>query len=132
MSNPSENFNGSAEKQLDQISTLAELLIWRARLHPEKVAYRFLDDDNQEKAVLTYGELHRRAALIAACLRMNGLPGDRAVLLYPAGLEFICAFFACMYANMVAVPIASPRGRRRLEHLERIAKDADARFVLTT
>ena len=101
-----------AEQQLGCISTLAELLQWRAELHPEKVAYSFLGDGNEEKAILTYGELHKKAMSISCRLELNGSPGDRAMLLYPPGLDFICAFFGCLYANMVAVPVAPVRGNK--------------------
>jgi acyl transferase domain-containing protein/acyl-CoA synthetase (AMP-forming)/AMP-acid ligase II len=124
--------SSEGQEQLDHISTLAELLQWRAELHPEKVAYRFLADDNQEKDVLTYRALHQKAAAIALRLAAKGAAGDRVILLYPPGLDFICAFFGCMYANMVAVPIAQVRGNKRIEHLERIVEDCSARFMLTT
>jgi acyl-CoA synthetase (AMP-forming)/AMP-acid ligase II len=34
--------------------------------------------------------------------------GDRAVLLYPPGPEFILAFVGCLFAGVVPVPVYPP------------------------
>ena len=59
-------------------------------------------------------------------------PGDRALLVYPAGLEFIAAFFGCMYAGIVAVPATYPKPKRPMPRLQRIAVDCDAHVALST
>ena len=63
---------------------------------------------------LTYQELDRKARAIAARLQAANLEGERALLLYPAGLDFIAAFFGCLYAGVVAVPAYPPRRNRSL------------------
>ena len=59
-------------------------------------------------------QLNQRAQAIAAYLQSFCEPGDRALLLYPSGLEFIAAFFACLYAGVVAVPVYPPRRHQKL------------------
>ena len=54
------------------------------------------------------------------------------MLLYPAGLEFIAAFFGCLYAGVVAVPVYPPRRNRSLIRIQAIADDAEAKVALTT
>src|SRR4029453_1316966 len=81
---------------------------------------------------ITYGELDRRARIIAARLQLELKPGDRALLVYPAGLEFISAFFGCMYAGVIAVPATYPKPKRPLPRLQRIALDCDAHLALST
>ena len=81
---------------------------------------------------MTYGELDRRARVIAARLQLELKPGDRALLVYPPGLEFIAAFFGCMYAGVVAVPATYPKPRRPMPRLNRIAVDCDAHVALST
>ena len=61
-----------------------------------------------------------------------GLAGQRALLLYPAGLDFIAAFFGCLYAGVVAVPAYPPRRNRSLSRIQAIVDDAQARVALTT
>ena len=119
-----------------QSSTLVEVLRGRAFHQPERPAYTFLTDEEQQKEVhLTYGELDRRARAIAALLQSLGVTGERALLLHPAGLDYLVALFGCLYAKVVAVPVYPPRsGRidRTLPRLQAIAKDAGATLALTT
>jgi acyl-CoA synthetase (AMP-forming)/AMP-acid ligase II len=115
--------------------TLIELLRWRAIHQSERQAYTFLENGETEAAYLTYGELDRQARAIAAQLQSWAVTGERALLLYPPGLQFIAAFFGCLYAGVVAIPAPPPdpsRLQRILPRLRAIAKDARATLVLTT
>lgn len=113
-------------------STTIELLGWRADKHPEQTAFIFLGDD--EEASLTYGELDRRAKAIAARLQSVGPKGDRALLLYPSGLDYITAFFGCLQAGVIAVPVFPPdpsRLNQSFPQLLAILKDAQPKIALT-
>ncbi|HEX8889429.1 MAG TPA: amino acid adenylation domain-containing protein, partial [Pyrinomonadaceae bacterium] len=112
--------------------TLVDLLRGRAQLQPERPAYTFLIDGEQEELSLTYGELDRQARAIAAWLQPLVSPGDRVLLLYPPGLEYIAAFFGCLYAGAVAVPAYPPRRNRNLLRLQALVADAQASVALTT
>ena len=92
--------------------TLLDLLRLRANLQPDFLAYRYLQDDGIEGDSLTYVELDRRARGIGAWLETHGARGERVLLLYPAGLDYIAAFFGCLYAGAVAVPAYPPRLNR--------------------
>ena len=76
-------------------TTLVEALDYHADNHPNRLAYRYLEDGENEKETLTYGALRDRALDVANELARHTSQGDRAVLLYPAGLDFIVAFLAC-------------------------------------
>nr|VFK64743.1 MAG: Acyl transferase domain-containing protein [Candidatus Kentron sp. UNK]VFK71219.1 MAG: Acyl transferase domain-containing protein [Candidatus Kentron sp. UNK] len=115
-----------------QSSTLVELLRHRAQVQPDKTAYTFLKDGEIEEASVTYAQLDRRARAIAAQLQSISAPGERALLLYHAGLEFIAAFFGCLYAGVVAVPTYPPKRNRADPRFQVIAEDAQASAVLTT
>src|ERR1044072_9857648 len=99
--------------------SLVELLQQRAASAPECVAYRFLGDSETGESRITYGELDQRARAIAAALQDKR--GERALLLYPAGLAFIEAFFGCLYAGVIAIP--SPLPRRNGQRLQAIITD---------
>ncbi|HEX8559654.1 MAG TPA: condensation domain-containing protein, partial [Pyrinomonadaceae bacterium] len=120
-------FNGAA-----QPSTLIELLRLRARSRPDEEVYTFWPDEGAETVSLTYGEVDRQARAIGAWLRSRGAANDRALLLYPPGLEFVAAFFGCLYAGVVPVPAYPPRLNRNLLRVRAIIADAQARFALTT
>ncbi|HVW36658.1 MAG TPA: AMP-binding protein, partial [Pirellulales bacterium] len=112
--------------------TLVELARHRACHQGNQNGYLFLADGETEEVPLTYGELDRQARAIAAWLQSQGLAGERALLLYPAGTEFIASFFGCLYAGVVAVPAYPPRMNRSLERIQAIAHDSQAKVALTT
>ena len=117
------------------VSTLVELLRWRVLQQPEQRIYTYLGDGEVEGANLTFAALDWQARAIGALLQSYGAGGERALLLYPAGLEFIPAFFGCLYAGVVAVPMPPPniaQPQRTLPRLRTIANDAHPMLALTT
>jgi acyl-CoA synthetase (AMP-forming)/AMP-acid ligase II len=97
------------------------ILADRAQERPDATAFVFGDE------TITYGELHARAAGIAA-----GLPRDeRVVLLYPPGLDYVAALFGCWYAGAVAVPAYPPLDDGGRARLDAILRDAEPAVVLS-
>ncbi|MBD1860267.1 MULTISPECIES: fatty acyl-AMP ligase [Trichocoleus] len=118
-----------------EFSTLIELLRWRSQQQPEGHAYTFLVDGKTAGPTLTYAELDRQARAIGALLQQHQAQGERALLLYPQGLDVIAAFCGCLYAGIIAIPVPPPDGsrlKRTLPRLRAIVKDAQASVVLTT
>jgi acyl-CoA synthetase (AMP-forming)/AMP-acid ligase II len=89
--------------------SLVDLLDQRAAENPDGKAFGFVPERGNAHLHLTYGELHRRAHALAARLARHAVKGDRALLLFPPGLDFIVAFFGCLTAGMIAVPLMVPR-----------------------
>ena len=118
--------------EFTSIPTLVDLLSHRALAQPHDTAFVFLEDGETEAARLTFRQLEVRARAIGAELRDRMNPGDRAIMLYPPGLDFICAFFGCLYAGVVAVPAQLPGPNRKTDRLETIIADASAGAILTT
>ncbi|OBR47788.1 non-ribosomal peptide synthetase [Paraburkholderia tropica] len=114
-------------------ATLAALLAERAIEHPDRVALRFLGDGETVTDTLTYGELDAQARRLAAHLIAQGGAGERALLLYPTGPQYIVAFLACLYARVIAVPAYPPEtvATQQLDRVLRIIGDARPRFLLT-
>ena len=114
------------------ILTLVDLLDRRAQEAPNGLAYRFLEDGTPASAdTITYAELQRRARAIASLLSELDCQGERVLLLYPAGLGYIAAFFGCLYAGAVAVPAYPPRPNRSLDRLQAMIEDAQAKVALS-
>ena len=114
---------------------LTDILYNRAQTTPDTLAYQFLVDSESKGITLTYAELYARSASIAERVLEEVKPGDRALLLYPPGLEFICAFIGCMYAGVIAVPAYPPNPNRlesSLAHIETIARDCTPGVILCT
>ncbi|MGW5151709.1 fatty acyl-AMP ligase [Rhodococcus koreensis] len=111
---------------------LPDILQARAANQPDDRAYVFLDERGAEDQVLTYSELYSRALGVAAYLRERCEPGDRAILMFPPGLDFIVAYFGCLYAHVIAVPVSPPRNRRIQDATRSIITDCDPAIVLTS
>ena len=126
--------NRAATHQSVRFSTLVEVLRWRARQQPDDRGYTYLLDGEAEAGHLTYAQLDCQARSIGALLQSYGARGERALLLYPTGLEFIAAFFGCLYAGVTAVPLPPPhpaQPQRTLPRLRAIVNDAQPTIVLT-
>lgn len=123
---------GTSKSVWQEYSSLVELLRYRALHSRDDTAFRFVSDDGASEQTLSYAELDRLARCIAARIQNLTAPGDRALLLYPHGLDFITGFFGCLYAGVVAVPATAPRSKRNAEKLHTLIEDADPRLVLST
>jgi 8-amino-7-oxononanoate synthase len=113
-------------------ATLVELLRLRADLSPERVVYRFLPGDNKREQRITYAMLDRRARSLAVRIRETASKGSRALLLVPPGLDYVAAYFGCLYAGVVAVPAYPPNPRRPDPRIPSIARDCEPEVALTT
>ena len=116
------------------LETLVELLQQRAQHQPQRLAYRFLLDGELDAVEITYAELDCQARAIATLLSPAAL-GQRVLLLYPPGLDYIAAFFGCLYAGAIAVPAYPPTSARMDRTLPRrlraIVQDAQPLVALT-
>lgn len=113
-----------------EIHTLVEMLRWRADSQPDAIAYRFTGDNGLD-VPLTYSVLDRRARAIGEALRQRGAFGKPVILLYPSGLDFIAAFFGCLYAGAIGVPVYPPRKSQKIAQFRAIMREAGALIVLT-
>lgn len=114
--------------------TLVELLRQRAVSGGDRLAFAYLEDGGSEGERLTYRALDEHARRIAGRLQASHAQGERALLLFPAGLDFLKAFFGCLYAGLVAIPAPAPEASRRkrtVPRLKAIVGDADVAVVLS-
>ncbi|KAA8888885.1 fatty acyl-AMP ligase [Nocardia colli] len=116
-------------------TTLVELLTARALRQPDDTRFIFLGDGENETSALTYAAVDTAARAIAARLGTVARQGDRALLLYAPGLDFVEAFYGCLYAGIIAVPVAPPQISKLESSLARLAAiraNAGAQLMLTT
>lgn len=119
-----------------ELRSVAELLQRRAAERPTQNAFVFIPESNAAnrdgEIAWTYAELDRRARAVAAELSRIAAPGERAVLVFPPGLDFIAAFFGCLYAGVLPVPATYPKPRRPSSRLDAIVADCKPLVALTT
>ncbi len=104
----------------------------RAVGDPHARAFVLLDEHGDEQATLTYRELYTRALATADRLGRRCGPGERALLVFPQGLEFIVAYFGCLYAHVIAVPVNPPRRGAVQNATRAIVRDCAPTAVLST
>jgi acyl-CoA synthetase (AMP-forming)/AMP-acid ligase II len=117
---------------METFSSLVTLLARRAESQPNERAYVFLSDRGEEEADLTFDEFQNASLAVASRLTKIARPGDRAVLAFPPGLEFIVAFFGCLIAGVIAVPMMPPRRRGARDASAAIIADCEPAFALTS
>ncbi len=122
----------SGLKNKIKAATLVDILQIRAQEQPHQTIYNFLVDGETEEISLTYGQLEQRAKAIAAYLQTVCSPQDRVLLLFPAGLDYITAFFGCLYAGVIAIPAYPPRPNRSLGRIQNILQNAQTNLALTS
>ena len=114
--------------------SFVELISDRAKHSSQISLFIGLENGELENGILTYASLDQKARAIASQLQFLELGGKAALLLYPSTdpLDFIVAFFACLYAGVIAVPVQLPSLRQeKLEKLSSIINDCNAQLVLT-
>jgi acyl-CoA synthetase (AMP-forming)/AMP-acid ligase II len=117
---------------MEIFSSLVTLLAHRAESQPDDRAYIFLSDRGTEEAVLTFCQLHDAARALAARLTNVAKPGDRAILVFPPGLEFLVAFFGCLIAGVIAVPMMVPRRQSARDSSAGIMANCEPVVALTS
>lgn len=111
---------------------IVEIARWRAKHQGDRLAYTFLLDGDEKEEQFTYRELDRRARLIASWLQSRVQAGESVLLLFDQGLDFISAFYGCLYAGVIAVPAYPPERNKRLRRLKAVVQDSQAKLALTT
>src|SRR6476661_9558866 len=113
-------------------SSLVALLEHRAVTQPDDRAFVFLSDRGVREAELTFAQLYNRGRELARELVQNGAPGDRALLIFPQGLDFIVALFGCLMAGVIAVPMMVPRRQSSRDTSASIVADSAPRFIMSS
>ncbi|MDZ7743384.1 MAG: AMP-binding protein [Bacteroidota bacterium] len=112
--------------------SITDVLKMRAEKEADKTAYIFLRDGEDDEEIITYRELYEAATSIARSISLKSKEGERALMLYPPGLEFVKALFGCFFAGIIAVPAYPPRKNRSLNRIKSIVIDSQSSLILTT
>src|SRR5688572_23087126 len=110
--------------------TLVDLINSQSVKFQQKNILHFLNQDIHIVDKLTFPDLQSKSQIIAAKLQSFMQPGERAILLYPPGLDLVRAFFGCLYAGVIAVPCYPPADKRTIEKLKSIIKNSQPSTIL--
>lgn len=113
-------------------STPVEMLAHWAQQRPDRLAFSYLDQGETEVDRMTFAEMHQQACKIGAYLQSFSQAGERAMLIFPPGLEFVRTMYGCLYAGVIPIPTNPPTLTRSAQRLYTIIKDSQASMVITT
>ncbi len=119
-------------REFSSTDTWVALLRERAFSEPSALAFGFMLNGHDVEINYTYEDLDAAARKIGAALQRAGKAGERAVLLYQPGPDYVCALMGCLYAGVVAVPVYAPRLNGSYETVKQIAASANATLLLST
>ena len=112
--------------------SLVEIISKRVVAQPNHVVYKYLGDGINETEQFTFSEIDRVARSIAGELSKKLNKGDRVLLLFPQGLQYIAALYGCFYGGFVAIPAYPPRRNRKMDRINAIIEDSGAAAGLVT
>ena len=117
---------------LSQYASFIDILLTYVQSKPQETAFVHLLNGEQESGSFTYEKLDRRARAIAAHLQSKDLAGERALILFPSSIDFIAAFFGCLYAGVIAVPAFPPQKTRGVDRIASIVHNAGAKIAMVS
>ena len=123
---------GAATPTDPAFETLTSLLDRRAATQASDLAYAFLAARGEVEARITFGQLATRSRGLAMAIAAHARPGDRAALVFGPGLDFVVAYFGCLYAGVVPTPLMPPRRLATRDSSEAILRDCRPAVILTT
>jgi acyl-CoA synthetase (AMP-forming)/AMP-acid ligase II len=109
---------------------LAEVLLEAANAASHRTALRFLDPKGENRE-LTFAALDHRSRCVSEFLIQRVAVGGAVLLAFPPGLDFLPAFLGCLYARVLAVPVAASLRVSDKDRIEKIFADCKAVIGLT-
>ncbi|CAB9530394.1 D-alanine--D-alanyl carrier protein ligase [Seminavis robusta] len=117
-------------------STILEALNHHAAEIPDKDVLTWVDIKCQEQNKMTFQQLEDESNAVAArLLKLGCKRGDRVMVAYPFGLEFLAGMFGAMKIGVIPCSIYPPNPNQlktEMPKFRRFAEDAGAKFALST
>jgi acyl-CoA synthetase (AMP-forming)/AMP-acid ligase II len=111
--------------------TIVNILEAYAISRSNHVAFTFIEERGETFSI-SFSELHQAALSISQYLQDNVSCGENVLLLLPPGLDYVKAFFGCLYAGVVAVPLYPPSNKKQISRILAVIQDACSRAALIT
>ncbi|KTC80963.1 fatty acyl-AMP ligase [Legionella cherrii] len=115
-----------------KIESMVELFTDRCLMNPSAPLYYFSSTGLLENSeLLTYSELQQKIHSLAALIQQYVKPGDRALLIFSPGMDYIVTFWACFFAGVLAVPAYPPFDKSTVEKLQAIINNSQPAIILS-
>jgi len=119
------------QKNYPLFESFTQRFVDQVNSQPDLKVYTFLAQPAPE--TLTYSELSNRINNTIALLKQHCRVGDRIILIFNPGFDFIVSFLACLFSGVVAVPLY-PAGKNKTKEdtLLHILADCRPHCILTS
>ena len=112
-------------------ASILERLAVAVRDEPGRVLYRWIRFGGQEPEVITAADLWNGAMRIAQEISCSSAPGDRVLLFYPPGPEFLFALWGTFLSGRIAVPAYPPQNAKHRVRIGFLLQDCLPTLILT-
>lgn len=106
-----------------------------AAIYPEKHLFSFFNENSELSESHTYVSFLDRVNVFACNLNSYGFEtGSRVLLVFPPGLEMICALYACARAGLIGVPLPWPNKSKSdslMMRLNHVIMDCNPEAIFT-
>lgn len=112
-----------------QNTNIVTILEKNAGRYPTKNAYIYFDEKKEERAI-TYCVLLEKIKKLAGYFQYMEAEGERVLIIIPSGIDYVIAFFGCIFANTIAVPAYCAGTSHHKRRLQEIIDNSKAKYVL--
>ena len=103
--------------------SIVDILRDHALRRPGHIAMVLLPDGETEQTRLSYAQLDAQARMIAARMQVEGMVGQRVLLMLNTSVDYVVSFLACLYAGAIAVPLSPTTRASHRERVEHVLVD---------
>ncbi|KAG0203585.1 hypothetical protein BGX28_004188 [Mortierella sp. GBA30] len=116
---PKEVLDEKTKTNLSHFTSLPEILVWRSLVNQDEIAFVGVDGRGKDAKGLTFRKFGMKVVSIAHYIEKRGgfRTGDKAVLLFPNGVEFAATVYACWLLGLVPIPVQLPEAPRLHEDI---------------
>ena len=123
-------FNSTESKPEEGLLTFTDIIEFRAKQEPEKPAFAYYYDGENEVETWNYRDLKNAIALVSQKLCDYSLYQKPILLLFEPGLTFIATYLATISSGGIAVPCHPPTGKRQIKRLHKLILDCHPSLIL--
>ena len=99
---------------------------------PDEIAFRYINSIDDDGETLSYLELYNESRAVANFIKGIAEPGSCILLFFPPGIEYVKAFYGCLMAGMIAVPLYPPRKNAKSNRVVKVVESCGTTVALTT
>lgn len=111
-------------------NTVNDFVIRNCMERPDHSSYTFLADFGDGRTDLSNRDLLTRSWNISQAVLEHARKGDRALIILPPGLDYLCTFYGCLLGGVIAVPCYPPVFKKGIEKIMAVIQSAQPKVII--